>query len=80
MKGSTLSWAKNNKIKRLKILNEIRELLTVVHNNKGINKYYYVKRMSGGNKESFFIVVSNINGVISENRVSEEDMPKISLK
>jgi len=36
--------------------------------------------MSGGNKESFFIVVSNINGAISENRVSEEDMPKISLK
>jgi len=61
-------------------LNEIRELLTVVHTNNSVKKYYYIKRMSGGNKESFFIVVSNINGVISENRVSEEDMPKISLK
>ncbi len=75
-----LSLGKNNKIKRVKILNEIRELLTVVHTNNSVNKYYYIKRMSGGKTESFFVVVENRKGEITEKRVSEEDMPKISLK
>lgn len=61
-------------------LNEIRELLTVVHTNTSVNKYYFVKRMSGSTTESFFTVVISSGGETWERIVDESEMPKISTK
>lgn len=70
-----------NNLERIKrAANEHRELVTVVHSNYGINEYYIVKRIIGDRVESFYVMVTNINGVINEYMVPEEDMPKISSK
>lgn len=70
-----------NNLERIrKAANEHRELVTVVHSNYGINEYYIVKRIIGDRAESFYVMVTNINGVINEYMVPEEDMPKISSK
>ena len=71
----------NNNLEKIRrAVNEHRELITVVHSNYGKNEYYMVKRISGDLVESFYVMVTNVNGVINEYMVPEEEMPKISSK